>query len=263
MSIVSRRIFYINSRRRISGSNSDFTYRIDLQGLDVSHAVCLQAHVPKSFYTVPAGKNTFTLTEDGKDATITMTPGSYSINTIKSNLQTILNASSPNGWSYTITSPASTAPQTGKLTFSVSGNSSQPSFHFDSYMWEQLGFEADSSYVFVSDFLVSTSVINLQPESTVFIHSDIIQSYDNVLQEVYSTNSLSYSAIDFHQQNVHNYAKPLMNKSGNVYRFYLTDENDSEIDLNGLNFVITLLVFKAKKRNDQPPAPARQESKRP
>lgn len=240
-----KRIFYINSRDRTSGTNSDFTYDIDLKGLDVSHAAILQAYIPKSFYVVVSGENTFTLEEDSKQASVSISPGSYSKSSLKSHLQTQLNSASPNGYSYTITTPSSSQGETGKLTFSVSGNGGiQPILIFTTYLWEQLGFDKNSSNQFSSDTLTSTNVINLQSENTIFLHSDIIQDSDSVLQEIYAGSSLNYSAISFQNHSPELYAKKLQTADSNSYRFYLTDENSNPINLNGLNIVLTLLVYK-------------------
>lgn len=243
---TSKRIYYINSRNRIGGTDSDFTYNIDMKGLhEPTHVALLRAYIPKSYYSIQSGSNTLTLDEDGTTEIITLPEGNYSVNSLKTKLKALLDTASPNGWTYTITTPSTTSqPQTGKLTFSVSGNSSvQPSLVFEDGLYEQLGFEANSTNDFVADSLVSTNVINLQAEQTLFIHSDIIQDTDNVLQEIYASNQLSYSAIVFENNNTKDYSKPLVSKTNNTYRFYLTDENSNKIDLNGLNLVMTLMIY--------------------
>jgi hypothetical protein len=240
-----KRIFYVNSRQRIAGSDSDFTYELDLKGLDITHACVLQAYIPKSFYNVQESQNTFTLEEDGKQATVSIQAGTYTKNSLKSTLQSGLTDASPNGWIYTISTPTSSEAETGKYTFVVSGNSGlQPSFIFGEYMWEQMGFNENSTAQFDTDTLTSPNVINLQPESTIYIKSDLIQDKDNVLQEVFGGNSMSYSGISFIQFSIEAYSKRILSKESNSFRFYLQNEDGEPINLNGLNLVFSLMVWK-------------------
>ena len=238
------RIFYVNSRNRRTGTDGDFTYEIDLKSQDVTHAVILQAYIPKSYYLIADQKNTFEL-EEGKDsATVTIDPGSYSRSAFKSQLQTRLNEASPNGWAYAVSNPTTSEAETGKFTFTVTGNGgTQPAFNVGSHLWEQLGFNIDTTNEFTGDALTSTNVINLQSEQTLFIHSDLIQDGDAVLQEIYSSNSLNFSGISFQNPAPDLYAKKISTTNSNSYRFYLTDENTNPINLNGLNIVFTLLVY--------------------
>lgn len=240
---MESRIFYINSRNRSTGTDGDFTYDIDLKGLKATHAVILQAYIPKSYYLIDA-KNTFELVE-GKDvATVTIDPGSYSRSSFKSQLQTRLNEASPNGWAYTISNPTTSEAETGKFTFAVSGNGGeQPEFNIGSNLWEQLGFDPDTVNTFESNSLTSTNVINLQSEQTLFIHSNLVQDKDSVLQEIYSSNSLNFSGISFSNHAPDMYAKPLATLDSSIFRFYLTDENSNPINLHGLNIVFTLYIY--------------------
>ena len=238
------RIFYVNSRNRVTGVDGDFTYAIDLKSFDPTHAVILQAYIPKSYYLIADGKNTFEL-EEGKDvATVTIDPGSYSRSAFKSQLQTRLNQASPNGWAYNISNPTTSEAETGKFTFAVSGNGgTQPAFNVGEHLWEQLGFDRGTTNEFNADALTSKNVINLQSEQTLFIHSDLIQDGDAVLQEIYSSNSLNFSGISFQNPAPDMYAKKISSSDSDIYRFYLTDENTNPINLNGLNIVFTLLIY--------------------
>ena len=57
--IETQRIFYVDSHFRLSGTHSDFTYQFDFQGQNYDYAVVLQATIPKSYYLVQSGRNTF------------------------------------------------------------------------------------------------------------------------------------------------------------------------------------------------------------
>lgn len=63
--------FLIDSSKRISGSTSDFTYQLNIPKNKQYDYVCvLQAIIPKSYYLIQAGLNTFTLQENGVNTTI-------------------------------------------------------------------------------------------------------------------------------------------------------------------------------------------------
>ncbi len=253
----NKRIFYVNSQNRIAGTSSDFHYTLDMKGIDPTHAVVMSAYIPKSYYTFQSGYNTFIFTENGVDNTVTIPPGSYNRNNLARVLAGLLNDISQ--FTYTITYPASTVGDTGKYTYAATGfgvdnetgQTEYPdvSFTFTESCYEQLGFEPNSTVTFTinpdeSYTLESVNVINLQTESTVYIKSDIIQDHDNILQEIYGGNSLSYSGISFTQSNVDHYSKPLLNKESNSFRFYITNENGQPLDLNGLNCVFSIMVYR-------------------
>ncbi len=191
----------------------------------------------------------FTLTEGLNSANIVIPVGNYTRKSFSSTIQGLLNANSPNGYTYAVTYPtSSTVPDTGKYTYTVSNNGGvQPVFTFatSNDLWDHMGFASGSTNTFVANTLTSTQVINLQKENTLFLHSDIANNgSDNILQEVFSTQSADYSSIVFQQYNIDGYSKDIVGNSNNVYRFYLTDEDSNSIDLNGQNFNVTLLMYK-------------------
>jgi len=250
MSLVSdSKLFYINSRNRVSGSDSDFLYQIQMPPDSKFNQCCvLQACIPKSYYLIKESES-FTLTEDGKSINITLPVGNYTRKSLSSVLQSLLTLNSPNGYTYAVTYPnLSTIPDTGKYTFLVTGNSGvQPIFTFSTTndLWDHMGFVSGSTNNFVGSSLTSTNVINLQKESTLYIHSDMVNNGDdNILQEVFSVQNSDYSSIVFQQQSVEGYSKSITTNTNNVYRFYLLDEDGNAIDLNGQNFVFTLLMYR-------------------
>lgn len=245
----NKKIVYINSKNKTSGTHSNFYYNINLKKTDYTHVVVLSAQLPKSYYMIQNNLNTFTLEEDGKEATITIPAGNYNRKNLKSTLETLLNASSPNTWTYAISIP--TAPDTGYYTFSVSGNSSvQPSFIFTSYLSEQLGFENDTTYNFVGDALTSVNVINLQKESTLFLHSSLVGTGENnILLELYA-NSADFDYITYNCGDVEAYSKEIVSNNADTHNFYLTNEDDIEMNLNGQNINFTLLFYQKDQTND-------------
>lgn len=248
---TEHQIFYVNSKNRISGTNSDFTYVLNIKPNNEYNRICvLQCLIPKSYYLVQQNQNTFTLTEDETDVNITLPIGNYSRKSMQRVLQTQLNNTSPHGWNYTITYPSSSSEaDTGKFTFTVSGNGgTQPVFTFGEYLYEQLGFNSNSSNYFVNEILTSSNVIKLQREDTLFICSDICTGTNGknaVLQEVFANGgSETFSNITFTCPDVQAYSKPFNGKGSNIFRFSVTDENFNQILLNGQNIVMSIVIYK-------------------
>lgn len=242
-------IYYVNSYNRINGTDSNFSYKFEnLNSEQFDRVVVLSASIPKSFYLIQSGSNTFVLKENATQVTITVPQGNYNRNSLMNVVKTLLNEFSPNNWIYTISySNISLVGDDGKYYFTVTGNSSQqPSFIFGNYLYEQLGFNSNSTYQFSSNSLVSINVCNLSVETTLFIHSDISQDFnsDNTLQEIYSNGEPSYSYINFINVCPHEYSKPLNNNKSNVFNFTLTDEYANIVETNGINVNFSVMVYK-------------------
>lgn len=234
---------YINSRNRISGTNSDFTHYVEFpDNFEPQYVGVLQCLIPKSYYLIEDNYNTFIVEENGVQRTITMTPGNYNRRSFASVLTTLLNTGT---FVYTISYPSSTEADTGKFTFTVTNNSGiQPKFIFQTNVYEQMGFDPNSTNIFSANSLTSQNVIKMQSEDALFIHSDICQNYnENILQEIYSTaGSQYYSNIHFQNTSSKEYLKKFSRSKSNIYHFYLCDENAQPIDINGQNLLITLCI---------------------
>lgn len=205
MTLVSNStIYYINSTNRRSGTDSDFTYQIIMPPEAKYDRVCiLQACIPKSYYLIQSNE-TFQLTENLTTVLISIPNGNYTRKSFATTVQGLLNANSPNGYTYAITYPSSSSVgDTGKYTFTVTNNGGiQPILTFltTNDVNVHLGFNTGAN-PFVGNTLVSTNVINLQKETTLFIHSDIVNNgQDNILQEVFGTTEQDYGTIIFQQQ---------------------------------------------------------------
>jgi hypothetical protein len=252
MSFLSSQIYYVNSTNRLSGTNGHFSYQIQLPpNCDFDHVCLLAANVPISYYMVPTGYNTFVLTErkSGVDTltTITIPIGNYTVNSFKTVLATLLNAASPNHWTYAITFPnAYTSVQTGKFTYTVTGQltGDYSSFTFTNALNELMGFVENSTNQIIGS-LVSTNVISFVPETNIIIHSDICaDGRSDILGEIFNNNSVPLSNACYQCPDVSGYSKPFRTLTSNVYSFSLTDEHGRNLDLNGLNCVFTLILFK-------------------
>ena len=250
--IISKRIFYVDSHNKLSGTHSNFSYYLEYQKEEYDHAVVLQATIPKSYYLVQAGKNTFVLEENGNQVVISLPIGNYSRTSFRFQLQEQLNNNSPQGYTYVMSIPnVQQSADTGLYTWTVSNNGGvQPSFIVGDWLYEQLGFNPNTTYNFVGNSLTSINVVKFQLKDSLFIHSDIANNgIDNVLQEMLGSYSTDFSAITYVCPDVEAYAKPISSSGNNTYNFYLTDEDGVEIDLNGQNIVFTLMLFKKDPMN--------------
>src|SRR5665647_984595 len=243
--IVSSITFYANSRNRIAGDDSNFCMMVPIPtGSKYTHVCVLDLAIPKSYYLIQAGFNTFTLVEGLIQTPISLPPGNYSRRSLQAVLMTLLNAGSPNLWVYQVTYPnPATQADTGKFTFTVAGNSSQPSIVCTTNVFEILGFNTNSTNVFVSNSLTSTNVIKLQLEDTLFLHSDIANNgHDDALASVYSDGP-NMSIMHYTCTDVRAYGKKLSTVNSNFFHFSLLNEDKVRMNTNGLNINFTLLIY--------------------
>lgn len=241
--ISASRLYIINSRNRETGTNTDFTYKIELDRNDYTHVCVLQASIPKSYPLVEQGWNTFTLRNDDtvSNTTITITPGNYTVNSLMIELKTQLEAASAKTW--TITYPSSSQPDTGLLTFTVS--SGNYTFLFTDYCYELLGFDKNSENPLLTQTLTSTNVIKLQVEDCLAIHSNICNNgVNNVLQEIYGNADPDYSAITYQCASLEGCSRELNNNNSGLFHFTLTNEDNEIIDTRGININFSILIYK-------------------
>jgi hypothetical protein len=250
---LSQRIYYINTLFKQSGTNENFSYKIQIPSNEsYDRVVLLNASIPNSFYLIQDGFNSCTLREGGIDATITVPPGNYSAKTFASVLAQLFTTNSPHIWVYTITLPdQTTQASTGKFTYTVTGNDSQPSIICTDKINEQLGFAVNSFNTFVGNQIISSTTVNFGAESTLFIHSNIADSGDSdVLQEIYAGNTQTLSYITYQCTESEMYSKELQNNQSNTFQFSLTNEKKQLMNLNGVDMQLTICLYKRDNTND-------------
>lgn len=241
-----RRLVYVDSAKRKSGTNSNFYYEIKRGTLlkDLEWVSVLRAQIPKSYYVVQSNSNTFIKYEDGTPYTVSITPGRYNVTSFKTELQTQLNAVG-GVTNFVVSFPdSSTGAQTGKFTFTFSGATVYFSFS-SNRIGECIGWDKDSDSSSSTTTLTSANVINLGGETTLFIHSDLCSNntHDNILTDVYASNANNYSNIIYENKSPMMDAKKIVDPHKDIFHFTLTDENDQELQLNGQNMLITLIFF--------------------
>lgn len=231
--ISAKKIFHINSRNRLSGTDSDFIYKLDMPSRNNFNSVCVvEISIPKSYYLIQQNENTFYVDE----TLITIPAGNYT----RRSFQTVLNSLLPAG--FTCTYPdENTSAGTGKFTFTGTPDSQ---FIFTNYLWEVMGFDANTSYILTGGTLVSVNVINFQKESTLFLKSDIAMNDTNsILADVFANGNSDFSTIVWRINDLESHSKELRSRDNNTYRFQLMNEDGVIMNLNGLNILITLLVY--------------------
>jgi hypothetical protein len=242
---------YIDSSERVSGTDSAFLSAPVLlsAGNTYDSVVVNQVSIPKSWYNVPAQYNYFYLIENGNTLTITLPPGNYNRITLALVLPPLMTAASVSGKTYTMSYPdVATQADTGKFTFSYApfGGGDNISIDVDDVsMFQQLGFGRSSSTNFddTTGTLTSTNLINFQIINSIFITSDMCveQGYLQELHNVGTSQSNAY--IYFQQFNFDLTTKRLLTNANNSWQFSLVDEFEREIDLNGINWEVSLILY--------------------
>lgn len=254
----NKRIYYINSRNGLleTDTTNDFHVILDIPPLhNYTHIVLLQAEIPKSFYLIQAGRNdSFILDEDGVEYLITIPEGNYKLKGFIKQLETLLNSTGV--YTYTMTYPTFTQVQTAKFTFTVSNNGGiQPKFKFNNSAetaYELMGFDIGSTNTFSGDTLKSSNIINFGGEDILMIHSNTINNQgDDLLQEIYAGTTPWYGSIVYQCTDVEAYAKRLVYSKNNLYRFSLRNDDGDLINLNGINMMLTIMLFEKEDNKER------------
>lgn len=251
--------FIIDSKFRIDGDTNNFTHKVELHNFnDFTNVACVQAVVPKSYYTIPANRNFFLLTEDGLTAQVNLTPANYNVEQFRLELEYQLNTSSPQGWTYTVSFPGPSEPQTNKYTFDVSGNGGlQPTFTMQEVNREVvrcMGFGVANfdqlDYDFIADQLTSINVINFNSNKYITIRSNICNNFGNadsdnsVLLNMDTANVPYGSVITYRMPDLNDGIRALTHSKANVFKFSIYDGEGNLLDLNGQEWKMTLYVWK-------------------
>ncbi len=249
---LSQRVYTINTLNKLSGTNQDFSYQFHIPQQDnYDRVVVLAASIPNTFYVVLEDYNSFTLRENEEDTIVTITPGNYNAKLFATLIPSLMNAASPNHWVYNMSLPnQSTTVSTGKYTFTVTGNSSQPSIICTANVNEQLGFPVNSINTFVDNTLTSRNTVNFSAEAALYIHSDMADNGDSdILQEIYTGNASALSYITYQCTAPEMYSKALRNNKTNIFRFTVTDERNRVLDLHGVDMLLTICLYKKDDTN--------------
>lgn len=260
--IKSQQIIHINSAFRDSGTDSNFSYSLNLRrDNEFTHVAVISVSIPKSYYLIPEGENTFIVREDDdpqNDQIVTIPPGNYNITSFIYVLNNLFQHGEGHLNHYSVSFPDSkTEAQTGKMTFSHNNAQHNSSFIFQqNHLPEVMGFARGSTNEFTlhnnTSSLVSSSVCNFQRESTIFLNSDLGSNggQDSILLELFASGNPDLSNINFENNgNLEEHSKVLTNRLTTKFKFSLSDEYRSGIELNGINMLITLCFYQKEDIN--------------
>jgi hypothetical protein len=254
--IPRKRFFYISSGTQLSETVSTFSAELQIPDSEEYDRISLtQCLIPLSYYVISAGLNVFQLNENGVSVPITVPPGNYDAVNLPAVVVPLLNAASPNMLTYTMTFPnPATDPQTGKFTYTVSSNSDLVYFAFPpgQDIAIRFGFDRGETEYFTPDnpndgksTLISPNVVDFTAQNAIQIHSNLVaDAYTDVLQEVYQANVAPVTNITFLNPDPLAYSKALSSSKIKAASFSITDEFGSPIFLNGLDVVLTIIIYK-------------------
>lgn len=240
--------FNIDSKLRISGTDDNFEFRIDLDNEKrklINMCAISYISIPKSYYLVDEFNCFFSLIENNYLIQLNIPFGNYTKNQIKQKLKDVLNASTVNNIIYDVID-AATDREIGKITITATNNTIIKKLIFGSEINEIFGFEKNIEYTFTSS-ITSVNIINLNQENTLYLKSNIVtnnynQLGNNTLQVVYCGNIAPFSYIVDQYDIIYN-MKPYINQE--IFNFSLVNENGNRINLNGVNmsFILNLFTF--------------------
>lgn len=256
MFIRNSQTIYINSKQRTSGTDEDFQITLNLEpSNNFTHVSVLGASIPKSYYSIQHGQNTFVVREIYADRTdeyvITVPEGNYSINSFVITLKGLFEAEGLIEYSV-IQENSRIQATTGKLTFlHEHALTHTASFNFlNNNIADLMGFDRLSTVLFSlpnsegTEILKSKNIVNFQAESQIYLHSDICLSHnDDILLSIFGTGEPYLSNMIFENQDIEAYSKPILRKDSNNFHFYITNEFGNIINLNGVDMLITLLCY--------------------
>jgi hypothetical protein len=251
MSLIrSSQTVHINSAFRQSGTDSDFTINIPLKKNNkFTHVAIIDISVPKSYYLIGEGENTFIVRENQVDYTITIPIGNYNISSFIYVLNNLFqHTSGTNHYSVSF-GDSKTEPQTGKMTFTHTNTQHNSEFIFgNNHLAEVMGFARGSTNSFTinqnNSTLTSTNICNFQRESTLFVHSNLASnSEDDILIELFASGNPDLSNINLTNGDLEEHSKEFIGTGSNSFHFYITDEYRQGLNFNGINMLITLCFY--------------------
>ena len=249
MSLFIKKFFFIvDSADRISGSSNNFSINIPMPTDNNYNRILVNsAIIPKSFYLIRDGYNTFTLKEGINLWTISIPIGNYTLSEFTTSIQALLDDHTFIAFTYIITF----SKRLGKFVFTVSNNSSvQPSFIFTTNVFETLGFDKNSSNLFVANTITSSNIINLNPNEIIYICSDLVNNSQNQILEAIPMCNIPDYSYQYYQNTSTHTIKELTNNRNQTFTFQIKDSFHRLLDLNGKNIVFTLCIHKEDNTNE-------------
>ena len=210
-------------------------------GNDYNRIILNSAVIPKSFYLIRDGYNTFTLKEGSNLWTISIPIGNYTLSEFIIAIQALLDDHTFIAFTYVMT----ISKRLGKFTWTISGNSGvQPSFIFTTNVFEPFGFEKNTTNTAVANVLTSTNIINLNPNEIIYICTDMCNNAENQILEAIPMCNIPDYSYQYYQTTTTHTMKELTNNTNLTFTFQIKDSFHRLLDLNGKNIVFTICCHK-------------------
>lgn len=242
--------FYVNSKRRESGTNENFTYLFNI--IEPVNKVSIDyITIPKSYYMIADTYNYFYLYENGQQIKITIPAGNYTIDQFLTYLSSIMTSASLNTITY-LCSKNQSLYDDGKIKISATNLLITKYLNFidENAMNEIMGFNKGNTNNFTLS-IICDNVINLSRENTIYLISDCVQNNyndqyiggNNILDVVYTSDNSPLFSYIVAQYDIIANMKDFDNTKKQIINFRLLDENNNEINLNGVDFSFTINFF--------------------
>ena len=250
--------FAIDSAQRSTGTKiSNFRHATLLpRDYDFDRVTCLQAEIPKAYYMLEDDIG-FAAVEDPSGGAVvlavTIAGGrNYTAAQLATALQDALDAASivgGNSYTYTVTFDANSGKYTIVIStgeFDITPNNVTED---QENLFKYLGFTIDGTpRTSVSSSLTSDNVVDLQRHNVLYIRSNISNnSGDDILAAIYVGSSIDLSMIRWNTPDGRLYSVGLNNNVASCSQFSLTDANNKEINMNGVNWRFTFQAYKSQR----------------
>ncbi len=254
MSILPPGLFYkelaFSSDEYDSGSRNEPTFYLDKNIRHIQQVRIDGVEFPNSYYVFNSQTNSIKFTENGEaEATATITPGNYTSTTILTEIKAALEAVSPDSRTYTVTLDTSTL----KITIAVSSGTVIIN-GATSTAGEFIGFTVANS---TAASVEGNQVLNLSGPNYLILRSNLSALYNRsfyvdgksannaVCRVPVHSNS---SEVVFYDASTRPYHQCVSGDINDV-SFYLTDEANRRIDLNGgiLTVYVSLICAKEEQ----------------
>lgn len=221
----------IVSTEREAGTDTDFSIQLNIPA-GHTHMSLKMIGLPRSYYNVVSGKNSFLL----GSTVYSVAPGFYQISDLVNVLNAMI-APSTVQWNRVA----------GRLTFL----STQPTLSFpsSSRLYRLMGFNANSTNSFVANTLISTNVVNTTAIDQGYLLCDAVydesqSSFGNVLESFAVNITSDLSMVVYNNLNIKNGKRLVAGGASAAIKipvwFKLVNEDGDTLDLQGhpLTFVV-------------------------
>ena len=253
--LKSGRIMYVDSKNRINGTSSNFQLNLQLPNNTWDHVVLMQASIPKSWYLISniLNNNTFVYQEgSGVLNTITIPNGSYNKISMTIVLKSLLQSVTTFGLNaFSITYSNNQSEQdTFKYTFSSISTTISKLIFSNNNLATILGFNNNSTNSFSTIPLIAPNAYNFASITRLFIKSTLSNYADrSILQEIFQSQP-DQSIVYYNQLEINSNAKLFTENNDDIFSFVIQDRYGNVVDLNGVDWVCSLLFFNIDDTNE-------------